>query len=278
MHFGWDRILNPTTNALLNEQNNGIPQPSSTKRMLTQNRSLLNPAKGNLEIGIYLPSLGQNDILQEQLRTIYDDWRQDRNEKRANTTQAFITVYDPFSLPKMMVYIYTRDKLTGKPNGFAALRKLGAHKGYQLDPCIAAPECELRGISDLLVYTSLVLLFHAKVDYMSFGIEPIDELGEIVGMPYAIEKITRNLYKRAFANLPLSGKKAFHDKFRPEESVNAQRLHIIFPGTITNPRYGLALAHMANVSLRKVLFKTAPKNCPPLTLEEENETEIKEKN
>lgn len=48
--------------------------------------------------------------------------------------------------------------------------------------------------------------------------------------------------------------------------------------TITNPRYGLALAHMANVSLRKVLFKTAPKNCPPLTLEEENETEIKEKN
>ncbi|PWN33153.1 uncharacterized protein FA14DRAFT_56156 [Meira miltonrushii] len=163
MHFGWDRILNPTTNALLNDQGNGLPQPSSTKRMLTQNRSLLNPDKGNLEIGIYLPSLGQDDVLQEQLRTIYDNWRQDRNEKRANTTQAFITVYDPFSLPKMMVYIYTRDRKTGEPNGFAALRKLGAHKGYQLDPCIAAPGCELRGISDLLVYASLVLLHHAKI-------------------------------------------------------------------------------------------------------------------
>jgi len=126
MQFGWDRILKPTNNCLLNVEK--VAQKSSIKRMLTQNRSLLNPEKGNLEIGIYMPSLGQDAALQDQMRNLYDRWRHERNKRKRNNAQAFITVYDPFRLPNMMVYIYTRDRETGILNGFAALRNIGAHK------------------------------------------------------------------------------------------------------------------------------------------------------
>ena len=45
-------------------------------------------------------------------------------------------------------YIDTKDR-NGNPNGFAALRQLGAKDGFHIDPCIAAPGAP-KGVTDLL--------------------------------------------------------------------------------------------------------------------------------
>lgn len=241
IQFGQERVLNCLTNPILLEQ--------SGKRLITQNKQLLSEQKGGISLGVYIPTQGENLVLQRELVGIYDDWRNNRNTNRE--TQAFITVYDPFSLPHLMTYIYTRGP-DGVANGFAALRKIGADEGYHIDPCIATPGAP-RGISDLLIFAAMALLNQAGIEYLSFGFEPLEELGSVKGMSKPIEKITRSVYRHTFTRLPITGKKAYNDKFKPDQD-RGSGLHIIFPGGMPSPRYMAAMAHMANISIRKVVM------------------------
>ena len=250
LQFGRERVLNPMTNDVLLER--------SGKRMVVQNRQLLDPAKGGTTLGLYVPSHEDDLGLQRELVSIYDAWRLERN--RSSTPQAFITVYDPFSLPDLMTYIYTRGP-DGEANGFAALRKIGANQGYHIDPCIAAPHAP-RGVSDLLVFAAMALLNRAGVSYLSFGYEPLDSLEEITGMSRPIEKVTRTLYHHTFQRLPIGGKKAYHDKFRPDQFQESS-LYLIFPAALPSPRQVVAMAHMANVSIRKLVFADDKESANP---------------
>ncbi|KAJ5780804.1 hypothetical protein N7457_005964 [Penicillium paradoxum] len=243
IRFGIERVLNPQTNDVLLE--------NSGKRMITQNRQLLNPNKGGNTLGVYAPAIhGTNPHLQTELIAIYDAWRAERN--CSASPQAFITVYDPFALPTLMTFIYTRnaDKIV---NGFAALRHLGSG-GYHVDPCIAAPG-SAKGISDLLLIAAMALLNRAGVSYLGFGFEPLHALGseDVIGMPSPFERFTRDLYSRAFQRLPIGGKKAYHDKLRPD-STQDSALYLVFPPGVPGPRHLLAMAHMANISLRKIMW------------------------
>lgn len=102
--------------------------------MISQNRQLLNPSKGAITLGIYNPSVLKDPELQAKLVAVYDAWREARNN--SGQPQAFITVFDPFAITGLMTYVYTMDRL-GNPNGFAALRRIGASNGFHLDPYIA---------------------------------------------------------------------------------------------------------------------------------------------
>ncbi|KAH8689087.1 hypothetical protein BGW36DRAFT_391741 [Talaromyces proteolyticus] len=241
IQFGTERVLNPLTNPVLHEQ--------TGKRIIVQNKQLLHPTKGGNTLGIYIPSQGEDPVLQRELVGIYDAWRSERNN--SGETQAFITVYDPFSLPQLMTYIYTRGP-DGAANGFAALRKIGANHGYHIDPCIATPNAP-KGISDLLIFSSMALLNQVGIDYLSFGFEPCEELGKISGLSKPIEGITRKIYRHTFPRLPITGKKAYHDKFRPDENQGSG-LHLIFPSGSPGPKDMAAMAHMANISIRKVIL------------------------
>jgi lysylphosphatidylglycerol synthetase-like protein (DUF2156 family) len=243
MHFGIERVLNPLTNPILLE-NDG----KTGKRMASSNRQLLDPKKGGLSVEVYCPSVARRPELQEQLIGVYDAWRDHRNQ--SGLPQAYITVYDPFALPDLMTYIYTKDR-EGKPNGFAALRKLGANNGFHIDPCIAAPNAP-KGITDLLVFSAMALLNKAGISYLSFGFEPLDELGEITGMPKSIAKITRIVHKEIFQGLRVGGKKEYHAKFRPDESQESG-LHLIFPEGIPGVRHMTAIVHHANISVRQLV-------------------------
>jgi hypothetical protein len=240
LHFGEERVLNPMTNPVLQER--------SGKRIVSQNKQLLDPSKGGITLEAYSPASGKDPQLEEQLIRIYDDWRAERNEKGG--LQAFITVYDPFALPALMTYIYTKGP-DGIPNGFAALRKLGANNGFHIDPCIAAPGAP-RGTSDLLMFSAMALLNRAGISYLSLGYEPMLDLGDIDGMPKLFAKASRATYRRTFRKLPVGGKKAYHDKFRPDESQQSG-LHIVFPDGIPGPRHSAAVMHVANISMRQLL-------------------------
>ncbi len=98
IQFGIERVLNPVTSPILFEST------KTSKRIASQNRQLLNPAKFGIKIGIYNPSIKRNLLLQAKLVRIYDIWRAERNESRK--VQAFITVFDPFAILGLMTYIY----------------------------------------------------------------------------------------------------------------------------------------------------------------------------
>jgi hypothetical protein len=245
MCFAFERVLNPMTNPVLHS--------NAGKSILRISRNLLDPKKDNLTIEVYTPSLGKNALLQQQLVDVYEAWRNARNE--SGRPQAYITVYDPFALPELMTYIYTKSP-DGLPNGFAALRILGAEKGYHLDPYVAAPGAP-KGITDLLIYGTMSLLNTAKISYLSLGYEPLDDLGEICGIPKAFQSISRKVHKRIFDGLRVAGKKDYHDKFHPDIEQQ-QNLYLVFPPGIPSLKHMSAVVHVANIKLRTTIFKLPP--------------------
>ncbi|KAJ5626153.1 hypothetical protein N7510_002462 [Penicillium lagena] len=243
IRFGTQRALNPQTNDVLLERGG--------KRITVQNRQLLHPHKGGITLGVYSPAThGADTELQSALFAVYDAWRSERN--RSAIPQAFITVYELFALPSLMTFVYTRGP-DGHVNGFAALRRLAAG-GYHIDPCIAAPGSP-KGISDLLLIAAMALLHRTGVSYLGFGFEPLNALdpAEIIGMPRAFNHLTCDIYDHAFLRLPIHGKKAYHDRFRPDPPQDSG-LHVVFPRGVPGPFHLLAMAHMCNISLRKVVW------------------------
>ncbi|RAL03879.1 protein ergS [Aspergillus ibericus CBS 121593] len=245
LHFGKERVLNPTTNPILHE--------TTGKRILLQTKQLLHPTKGNLTLDIYIPTTPKKDLditLETSLQSIYNTWRTTRNA--STTPQAFITSYNLFPTTPLMTYIYARAP-TGEPIAFAALRYLGAKTGYHIDPCIAAPTAP-KGTTDLLLFAAMALCKTAGVSYLSIGYEPFEELGEVSGLPSALEHVTRKMYRFAFGRLPLAGKKAYHDKWRPEEELE-EPLYLVFPGGgVPEIRAVVAVMHVANVRIRRVVW------------------------
>ncbi|PKX90063.1 protein ergS [Aspergillus novofumigatus IBT 16806] len=231
LQFGKERVLNPLTNEVIHETNG--------KRILTQNRQLLNASKGGITLHIYSPSLETDYELEMELCAIYDEWRMARN-KSGN--------FKPSSQ-------------NGKVNGFAALRWIGGKNGYHVDPCIAAPGAP-KGISDLLIFASMAWLRQIGVSYLSFGYEPSDSLAEVSGMPGPLAHLTRQIYRYTFQRLPIGGKKTYFGKFKPDEEQDSP-LYLIFPSKIPEPRHVIAMAHVANISIRRLLFDHRSKPSVP---------------
>jgi lysylphosphatidylglycerol synthetase-like protein (DUF2156 family) len=236
MKFGVERVLNPMTNPVLLETGSG-------KRSISQSKQLL---RNGTSLEIYSPKHQPDPVLQAQLVDIYDTWCSHRNGN--HNVQAYLTVYDPFAIPDLMTYIYTKDA-SGAPNGFAALRKIV--NGYHIDPCIAMPGAA-RGISELLIIATMSLLREAGVSYLSLGFEPSTELGEISGLAKPLQTLTRAIHKRTYRDLPIGGKRDFHDKFRPDEEQEAD-LYLIFPGRIPQLKHMKATMHVVNIDISKLI-------------------------
>ncbi|RAL12579.1 uncharacterized protein BO97DRAFT_443164, partial [Aspergillus homomorphus CBS 101889] len=94
LEFAKERVLNPTTNAVLLEQ--------SGKRIVMQNKQLLNPSKGGITLDVYVPPersssssvsvstegepSSSSEDLQSQLHAIYTNWCDHRNTTATTTT------------------------------------------------------------------------------------------------------------------------------------------------------------------------------------------------
>ena len=242
MQFGVEKVLNPMTNPVLLK--------SCCKRMITRNNWLLHAKKGGLKVEMYDPAVEEDTELQRQLINVYDTWRDQR--KQSNMMQSYITVYDPFALPALMKYLYTTDR-NGKPNGFAALRALGSKDGYLLDPYIAAPGAPA-GITDLLITAAMALVKKEGLSYLSLGLEASDDLVNITGMPNLAADLAKVQHRQMFDVLALNGRRQYHDKFRPDALLQSS-LHLVFPSSIPGPRQVVAVLHVANISLYRVLSR-----------------------
>jgi len=242
MRFGTERVLNVSTNSVLHG--------TEGKRMIKQNKQLLDPRRGGIRIDTYVPAQGRDLVLEHKLADVYNSWREHRNQ--TGRSQAYMTVFDPFALPNLMVYIYTTDGRDpdSRPNGFAALRKIGPD-GYHIDPYCATPDAP-RGITDLLIFSAMALLHHAGMTYLSLGFEPAKDLTEICSLSRPIARIIGSCYRRAFQHLPVSGKKAYHDKFHPDEKLGTD-LYLVYPEGVPTLRNALALMHVTNIRTTQLI-------------------------
>ncbi|KAI1616526.1 hypothetical protein EDD37DRAFT_75118 [Exophiala viscosa] len=245
MRFGTEKVLNPTTNEVL--------LGKSGKRTVAQCRQLLDATKGGLSLHVYVPANGRDIGLETELTRIYDEWRGDRNTTRDN--QAFITVFDMFSMPSIMTFIYTTTK-EGAINGFAALRKMGTDSTgagrYHIDPFIQSVNAP-RGTSDLLIFASLAYLNADGATYLGLGHEPVSEPDAMWNMHSLVTSATRRVYRHIFGRLPVGGKETFNSRWKPDTEQEAG-LYLIFIGRKTpSPKHLLAMTHFANISLRNVL-------------------------
>jgi hypothetical protein len=240
MRFGTERVLNPLTNPVLHEK--------EQKRMLAQHRQLLDPERGGVSVHAYAPAHTRDEVLEQKLRQVYDSWRETRNQ--SGQPQAFMTVFDPFAIPALMTYLYTTDR-HGNCIGFAALRKIGANNGYHIDPYCATPDAP-KGITDLLIFSAMSLLQQAGIGYLSLGFEPTVQLGEVSGLSRPMAAITKTCYRHAFRHLPIGGKKAYHDKFRPDPALDSG-LHIVYPDGAPGVQDALATLHFANIEVGGLL-------------------------
>ncbi|KAH6900816.1 hypothetical protein B0T10DRAFT_37728 [Thelonectria olida] len=237
--FGRERIVNPISNPVLRK--------GAGKRMLSQTRQLLDPKRGGLTIHLYSPSSTSRELaLEVELQRLYDCWREERNCKHGTSSQAFVTVYDLFSHPDKTCFLYTKDR-NGCANGLATLRSLGANGGFHLDPCIASSSAP-RGVSDLLVIAAMKLLSRTGIDYLSLGYEPFSDLQEIRGQSGIQAWLTQKGYRRVMQAVPVDGKAAYFNKFRPDDSKSSD-LYIAIPSGLFQVQQSTALMHIANLKM-----------------------------
>lgn len=235
MEVATEQVLNPQTNPILEE--------TGGKTICRVNRKL---HKEGVRLHVYDPAAGGIDAeLQAQLLALYDDWRAGHAQR--NRPASYSAVIDPFALPGVSRYLYTVDG-AGQPNSFAGLIRLGARNGALLEPCIAAPAAP-RNTTDFLATMALGLLRDEGGGYMTFGVEALPQLGAVAGLPFP--GVARRLYRAAFDALALDGRRAFHEKFRPDESQRGALFMLFPPG---RPRVGVARAvlDVSHVSAREV--------------------------
>ncbi|KAF4586046.1 hypothetical protein GQ602_005351 [Ophiocordyceps camponoti-floridani] len=238
--FGRERVLNPLTNKLL--------RAAAGKRILARNRHLLDPNRGGLSVGVYAPAVAgtvSRPLLERELQRVYDNWRRQRRDGR----RAYVTQYDVFSRPKHALFLYVLGP-DRQPLGLAALRSVGARAGFHLDPCLAAPGSP-SGITDLLVVAAMTLLRRAGIAYLSLGCEPLPDLDD--GRRGLGASLTRLGYRRVMRAVRLGGKKAYHDKFRPDDALGSD-LYIAMPSVAVPVQQSLALMHVANIRLRRLFL------------------------
>lgn len=238
VHYGRERALNLQTNPVL--------LGSEGKRIRTQCKSL---QKG-LTIDVYCPGYVRNHQLEQSIVNMYDDWRGSRNTSRS--VQAYITVFDLLAFHRLMIFVYAHDK--GKLVGFAALRRL--REGYHIDPITVAADAP-KGLTDLLLVSSMALLRESKVTRLVLGVEPMDELGEIHGMSKPLERLTRKSHRLVSAEIHQGGKKGFNDRFRPDEALEEQ-LFMIYPNS-PGIKQSVAMAHFANIRLHEAIKQRVAK-------------------
>ena len=241
IEFGIEQVLNPMKNEVLDGK--------AGKTILRFNRNLV---KDGVTLGLYDASLAPCARLQQDLLEVYGEWREDRRSR--NVPEAYTLIFDPFALPRVSRYLYSTNK-EGKITGFIGLTKIGAKKGYVLDPCIAAPQSP-RGTSEFLVTHALAILREEKVDYMTFGLEALPDLGATTGLPTIFTKAMHRSYGKIFETLGLGGRKFFHDKFKPDDDgKRGSSLYLLFPPSLLAPtrlKLVAAVLDVAHISLYDV--------------------------
>jgi lysylphosphatidylglycerol synthetase-like protein (DUF2156 family) len=236
VEFAVQQIFNPMRNEVLNEM--------AGKTIIRTNRKLI---REGVVLFLYEPRRGVQPELEDQLRDVYTRWREDR--KARNINQTYSAVIDPFGLPGVTRYLFTRGP-DGKPNSLAGLIYLGTPSGYLLEPCIQSASAP-KGVTGFLATHAMGLLREENIQYMTFGVESLPSLGEITSMSPLMAKMSRRVYSVVSDAFKMEGRQIFHLSFHPEKDLS-EPLYLLFPPGFPHLSMYQAVLKASHISPRDV--------------------------
>lgn len=134
--------------------------------------------------------------------------------------------------------------LEGRPIGLAVLNRLEEKNGWLLNHLMHLPSAP-HGTSELLVITALEKVASQGCRYVTFGVVPLETLGEVSGLGAINEQLSRLLFmalKRLFLS---GGLNSFWSKFEPRRA-NA---YLLFNQKKITPKALLSLTRALNISI-----------------------------
>lgn len=244
VQFAVEQVVDP--------QDNPILDGTKGKRMAVAVKKLVKDGV----LRQYNPADGVDEVLQAFLQGVYDECYAAKEATKGDTT-AYSTKLRLFDLPRLMTYFYTVDAATvdaatGRPNGLAGLMLCSPGK-YLLDPVVAAPNAP-QHTTDFLTYAAMGYLRRRGITHMSFGLEPLREIGEINGLREAYHADTRLINAASFDAFGFAGKKMLHDKFHPDAGKR-EKLYLILGARncITQVDGAVAICNATHLKMSPVM-------------------------
>lgn len=125
-------------------------------------------------------------------------------------------------------WFYVENK-EGRIIGMALLSSLEAYKGWLLKYLMVIPDTP-RGTSELLMVTILEKLHQEGCHFITYGMVPSENLGEIIGLGKCSSWMARGAFRMAKWIFHLEQRKLYWQKFHPQ----TDRSYILF----SSPRIG----------------------------------------
>ena len=249
------------------KQTNSVPDASSTHRTMrsslewgakhitTQNRQLLNKAKGNntpSALRTCRPWHSPTTPIRphSRLRCMAR-----RAKQLPKTHKAFMIFYEPLALPVLMAFVYTRHA-DGHVNGFAALRHLGSEGTTSIPASRLQAAQREWAICSLVAAMALLNRAPCVLSRIRF-FEPLHALtrDDVSGIPGPFAHLARDLYGHAFQRLPIEAE--FRGMINSSQTPLRRIRNLILFFLLGSLVHGICLAmtHMANIpSWRKIFW------------------------
>lgn len=150
---------------------------------------------------------GENPEIEKQIEAVGEAWL-----KRRYGAQIYLCHLNLFKdrFGKRWFYAEQGDKITG----VLVLNQISGEGGWLLNNLMISKEAA-KGVSELLVVSTLQMLEKENCNYVLIGPEPVSELGKITGTNKFYATFTRWLYTCARRVFHLDGHTAFWQKFQP---------------------------------------------------------------
>lgn len=141
---------------------------------------------------------------------------------------------------KRWFYARHNDKIVG----VLLLNKLEAHQGWVLNLLMATPEAP-NGTSELLVMSVIEALRKEDCSYLSCGVTPAAEIGEMLGFSPLSVWVARTAFKTIKKIFHLDGRRKYLQKFQPAGEPS----YLLFSSSRIGPREILSVMRALNVTL-----------------------------
>jgi lysylphosphatidylglycerol synthetase-like protein (DUF2156 family) len=168
--------------------------------------------------------LTADEQLEKSIQAMGDTWVKGRKGP-----QIYLSRLDFFEHRKDRRWFYAQQGQ--KIIGAALLCKLEANKGWLLKFLIALPDAPA-GTSELIMTTVLTALRKENCRYLTYGIIPLEQIGEIVGLGKFTSWLARWGFKLIKSYFHLNQRKIYWQKFHPQN----RPAYMLF----SNPRLNLS--------------------------------------
>lgn len=179
---------------------------------------------------------GNDAKLENAMKQISQVWLQARHGPQVHISHLSLFAN---RLGKRWFYAIQGERVVG----VLLMNQLQAYQGWLINRVIIPPHAP-HGAPELLITTALETLASEGCHFVTFGVVPRTELGNIMGLGTCGIWIFRGLYKFAKKVFYLGGTKAFWEKFYPQNKST----YLLFNGQFIGMRDLFSLIHALNVS------------------------------